>query len=235
MARSGTTSAQVNQGDITPVGYIDSNGVLVVASAAAPMPTSATLEGGGDASAAKQDAQTDLLTTIDSDTSRLTSSAGPLDAGSALATTAFMVGGKYDATPPTLTDGQQASVLLTSAGNLLTSFGVGMSVNMNIDVDESEDDVKTSAGVLLGYYFANLHASSLRYLRFYNATAANTTVGTTAAIMCLPLPALSAGHVWLGEGIPFSTALCVAATTGVAANDTGAPGANEVVVNTFYR
>lgn len=52
MARSGTTSAQIDQGDITPVGYIDSNGVLVVASAAAPMPTTATLEGGGDASAA---------------------------------------------------------------------------------------------------------------------------------------------------------------------------------------
>lgn len=234
MARSGTTSAQIDQGDITPVGYIDSNGVLVVASAAAPMPTTATLEGGGDASAAKQDAQTDLLTTIDSDTSRLTSSAGPLAAGSALATTAFMVGGQYDATPPTLTDGQQASVLLTPAGNLLTAFGIGMSVNMNIDVDETEDDVKTTAGILLGYYFANTNAA-FRYLRFYNATAANTTVGTTAAMVCLPLPPSSAGHIWLGEGVPFSTALCVAATTGVAANDTGAPGANEVIVNTYYR
>lgn len=35
-------------------------------------------------------------------------------------------------------------------------------------------------------------------------------------------------------GIAFSTAITVAATTGVADNDTGAPGANEVVLNLGY-
>ena len=37
-----------------------------------------------------------------------------------------------------------------------------------------------------------------------------------------------------GPGIAFGTAICVAATTGVADNDTGAPGANEVVGTIFY-
>jgi hypothetical protein len=36
-------------------------------------------------------------------------------------------------------------------------------------------------------------------------------------------------------GIKFDTAITVAATTGVLDNDTGAPGANEVIVNIFYK
>lgn len=115
-----------------------------------------------------------------------------------------------------------------------TSVGTNMSVARNIDVDETEDDIKTSAGNLYGYYFANLHATSWRYLKLYNATAANTTVGTTTPLMTIPLPPNSAGHISFPVPIAFSTALCVAATTAVADNDTGAPGANEVVFNAFY-
>jgi hypothetical protein len=36
-------------------------------------------------------------------------------------------------------------------------------------------------------------------------------------------------------GIGFGTAITVAATTGVADNDTGAPAANDVIVNIFYK
>jgi hypothetical protein len=35
--------------------------------------------------------------------------------------------------------------------------------------------------------------------------------------------------------ITFSTAICAAATTGLADNDTGAPSANDVVLNVFYK
>lgn len=106
----------------------------------------------------------------------------------------------------------------------------------NIDVDESEDAIKASRGVLLGYYFANLHASSFRYVKLYDATVGSTSVGTTIPKLTLPLPAASAGHVWFGkEGIPFANAITVAATTGVAHTDTGAPGANEVVFEAFYQ
>jgi hypothetical protein len=37
------------------------------------------------------------------------------------------------------------------------------------------------------------------------------------------------------HGIMFDTAICAAATTGIADNDTGAPGANEVLINVFYK
>jgi hypothetical protein len=36
------------------------------------------------------------------------------------------------------------------------------------------------------------------------------------------------------QGIAFGTAITVAATTAVADNDTGAPAANDVIVNVFY-
>lgn len=109
----------------------------------------------------------------------------------------------------------------------------------NIDVDESEDAVKASAGTIYGGVAINL-AATVRYLKLYNATVANVTVGTTVPTLTIPLPANSSslgGGVVLpipAQGVAFSTAITVAATTGVADNDSGAPGANEVVVNLWY-
>lgn len=115
-----------------------------------------------------------------------------------------------------------------------TATGEGLDVARNIDVDESEDDIKTSAGKLYGWFIYNL-ASSKRYVKFYNATAASTTVGTTTPFLTIPLDGGTGAVVEFTNGIPFSTALCIAATTGVADNDTGAPGANEIVANVFYK
>jgi hypothetical protein len=110
----------------------------------------------------------------------------------------------------------------------------GLSAFFSIDLDESEEDIKGTAGQIYGWYFMNLHSATL-YLRFYNATAANTTVGTTAAIMVIPVPAGAAANVAFPNGIAFDTALCAAVTTGIAANDTGAPAANVFVLNLFYK
>ncbi|HOR23337.1 MAG TPA: hypothetical protein PLF57_01470, partial [Candidatus Saccharibacteria bacterium] len=96
------------------------------------------------------------------------------------------------------------------------------------------------AGQLYGGVVINL-ATKVRYLKFYNATAANVTVGTTTPVMTIPIPtagsANGAGFVIPipSQGVPFDTAITVAATTGIADNDTGAPGANECVVNLFFK
>lgn len=110
----------------------------------------------------------------------------------------------------------------------------GLSIFRSIDLDETEEDVKTSAGQLYGWYIYNA-ASSVRYVKLYNATAANVTVGTTTPVMTIPIPATSGANVEFTNGIPFSTAITAAATTGVADSDTGAPGANEVIVNLLYK
>lgn len=104
----------------------------------------------------------------------------------------------------------------------------------SIDLDETEEEVKATAGNIYGYYFYNA-AASIRYLKFYNATAASTTVGTTTPMRTYPIPAGAAGHVSLAYPIAFSTALSVAVTTGLADNDTGAPGANEFILNIDYK
>lgn len=103
----------------------------------------------------------------------------------------------------------------------------------SIDLDETEEEIKATAGNLYGYYFANTTASA-RYLKLYNATAANVTVGTTTPVATFYLPPTAAGHIGLPFPISFATAITAAATTGVADNDTGAPGANDVIFMAWY-
>lgn len=113
----------------------------------------------------------------------------------------------------------------------------GTSTFRSIDLDESEEQVKATAGTVYGLWFSNT-ATSTRFLKLYNDTAANVTVGSTTPQITLALPGNSSddvsGVISLPQGIAFSTAITAAATTGVADADTGAPGANEVIVNIFY-
>jgi hypothetical protein len=114
----------------------------------------------------------------------------------------------------------------------------GTTIFRSIDLDETEEEVKASAGCVYGVWFSNM-ATSTRFLKFYNATAANVTVGTTTPVLTLALPGNASDDVSgvfaMGQGINFSTAICVAATTGIADNDTGAPAANDVICNVFYK
>jgi hypothetical protein len=110
----------------------------------------------------------------------------------------------------------------------------GLSVSNNIDIDESEDAVKASAGKLYGWYLYNDAANEV-YVKFYNDTVANVIVGTTVPTMTIPVPAGAAANVEFTNGIAFSAAITVAATTGVATADTGAPAANQVVGCILYQ
>lgn len=114
----------------------------------------------------------------------------------------------------------------------------GLTIFRSLDLDESEEEVKASAGQVYSLWFTNT-ATSTRWLKFYNATAANVTVGTTTPVMTLGLPGNTSDDisgVFGGAfGFAFDTAITVAATTGVADNDTGAPSANDVIVNIGYK
>lgn len=119
-------------------------------------------------------------------------------------------------------------------GTLTPTTTSGCSIFRSLDIDETEEDVKTSAGNIYAIYFGNAVASS-RYLKFYNATAANVTVGSTTPVITFLIPASAAGWLALPYPISFSTAISVACTTGVADADTGAPAANDVITNIFYK
>lgn len=103
----------------------------------------------------------------------------------------------------------------------------------NIDVDESEDAVSANPCRIMGFVAYNLAAAgSKRFLKFYNDTVGNVVVGTTTPVFVLPLDGGQGGVFPIP--LLFSTACTIAATTGVADADTGAPGANEVVFSCGY-
>lgn len=130
-----------------------------------------------------------------------------------------------------------AGTNLIGAINIRPETANGLTIFRSIDLDETEEEVKATAGQVYAVWFSNL-ATSTRFLKFYNATALNVTVGTTTPVLTLALPGNTSddisGVFSTAHGIAFGTAITVAATTGVADNDTGAPGANEVLVNVFY-
>lgn len=115
----------------------------------------------------------------------------------------------------------------------------GLLSYFSLDLDESEEEVKGTAGSVYAVWFTNT-ATATRYLKFYNDTAGNVTVGSTAPIVVIGMPgnttddisgSLNAGS----NGILFSTAITMAVTTGAATADTGAPGAGDCIVNVFYK
>lgn len=124
------------------------------------------------------------------------------------------------------------------AGSLRVTLSGGTGLHKNIDVDETKDTVKATAGRIYWIHAINLSAAP-RYLKFYNATVGNVIVGTTVPDLTFPIPspgdANGAGFtISIPNGIGFDTAITIAATTGLADNDSGAPGDNEVIVNLGY-
>jgi hypothetical protein len=114
----------------------------------------------------------------------------------------------------------------------------GLSIFRSIDLDESEEEVKGTAGQVYSMWVTNT-ATSTRFVKFYNLTAANTTVGSSTPVITIGIPGNSSdavtGLFGGAYGLAFDTAISVAATTAVADADTGAPGANEVIINIFYK
>lgn len=110
----------------------------------------------------------------------------------------------------------------------------GCSIYRSIDLDETEEEIKATAGQIYAIKGYNANAS-VRYLKLYNATAASTTVGTTTPVFTLPLEAQKSFEFTPAYPMEFTTAICAAVTTGLADNNTGAPSDNDVIVNFLYK
>lgn len=165
-----------------------------------------------------------------------------MGAGAAAVQFIKLVDGTVGGTLPLVIDANGADVDVTriAAGtNLIGDVGLrprvtgGLTIFRSIDLNETEEEIKGTAGQLYWYFFYNA-AASVRYLKFYNDTAANVIVGTTVPVLTIPLPPTTAGHVSIPQGLAFSAAITAAATTGLADNDTGAPSANDVILNVGY-
>ena len=133
---------------------------------------------------------------------------------------------------------------ISAGSNLIGDVGLsgartsgGTSFFRSVDLDETEEEIKGTAGQIYWIHAMNLKASVL-YLQIYNATAASVTVGTTGADLTFPLATQGdtngAGFTFaIPNGIEFGTAITVACTTDISGN--GAPGANECFVNIGYK
>lgn len=146
------------------------------------------------------------------------------------------------ATSPVGTDNEIGPLTMTALGALKTSVqpdtAGGLTIFRSLDLDETEEEVKATAGQVYGIWFSNM-ATTTRFLKFYNADAATVVVGTTTPVITLALPGNTSddisGMFASANGIAFGTAITVAATTGLADADTGAPSANDVIVNIFFK
>jgi hypothetical protein len=129
---------------------------------------------------------------------------------------------------------------VASLASILAQLNTGMSFFKSIDLDESEEEIKDTAGRVLFVAVFNRTAAPL-YLKFYDVDADDVTVGTTEPGMTFVIPgnADSDGAGFILPippcGIAFGTAISVACTTGVANDDAGAPGANECVIVVGYK
>lgn len=97
--------------------------------------------------------------------------------------------------------------------------------------------VKNSPGQVYGAWVTN-RATATRWIKFYNATTC--TLGTGTPLMTLGIPGNSTDNITAhltagGYGIMFSAGICIGASTGFADADTGAPSANDVILNLFYK
>lgn len=114
----------------------------------------------------------------------------------------------------------------------------GMTIFKSIDLDESEEEVKATAGQVFSISAFN-HTAAPLFLKFYNLTAANTTVGSSTPVATFTVPGNAdsdgAGFVWNNPiGLAFGTAISAAVTTAIADADTGAPAANACSVVIGY-
>lgn len=133
---------------------------------------------------------------------------------------------------------------IAAGSNLIGDVGLqprtsgGLSFYKTIDLDETEEEVKATAGQVYSIYAFNA-ATTKRYLKVYNATAASVAVGTTTPDLTFVIPTdgSTGGGIFLKwpQGLAFGTAITIAATTGLADNDTGAPAANDVIVMVGYK
>ena len=126
----------------------------------------------------------------------------------------------------------------TNAVNPQPHTAGGLSIFRSIDLDEGTlEVVKASAGQVYSAWVTNT-ATATRWIKFYDATSG--TAGTGTPVITIGIPGNSSDDIGAvlnagGYGLAFATGICVGAVTGVADNDTGAPGANDVIINVFYK
>jgi hypothetical protein len=110
----------------------------------------------------------------------------------------------------------------------------GLSIARYLNLNETKSEVKATAGKLYGYYLFN-SSGGVRYFKFYDAPSAAVTVGTTAPVVTIAVPAGAAANVEFAMGVAFVSGITAVCVTGVDDSSTTGAGANECVANFFFK
>jgi hypothetical protein len=131
-------------------------------------------------------------------------------------------------------DGTNWRALSTSSSGVLsvssapaTSGGLSAATG---SIGATATSVKASAGQVYGYTFYN-NNSTIAYVQFFNTAVGSVTLGTTAPVYSIGLPANSGANVSLQQGIAHSAAIVIGITTTRAGNTSPT---NTVDYNIFY-
>jgi hypothetical protein len=102
----------------------------------------------------------------------------------------------------------------------------------SIGATKTDIGTANTTGQVGGWYFYNPN-SSVAYVQFFNTQASGVTLGTTAPVYSLGIPATSGANVSPGMvGLAHSTAICIAITT----TRTGSTGPSSTVdYNIWYK
>lgn len=151
------TIGGVNLAQYTPASGrlpVDGSGVTQPVSAASlPLPSGAATSANQTTLIGHVDGIETLIGTTNTNTSNAVTALQLIDnpVGSATGGTAgsssFLAGGVYNSTPPTLTNGQQASVQLDAAGRVVMACGSGCSGSTTTDTDDGSIAGSQSVGL----------------------------------------------------------------------------------------
>lgn len=126
---------------------------------------------------------------------------------------------------PVGTTTQPATLIPATSGGLATYHLVSAA-------STNATNVKASAGQLFGWYLYNSNAAA-RKVAFHN-TAGTPTAGADIFFSVM-IPPGSAANVFSDIGIAFSTGIAFTTVTEVADNGTTGVGANDLIINLFYK
>lgn len=108
-----------------------------------------------------------------------------------------------------------------------------MALNRQLGLSTTGQSVQAAGAAEVHGVYATNTGAAVAYLKIYNKATAPTQSDTPKMTIVLPTGGVAAGFV----GFVFSVdlGLWLRATTGAADNDTGAPGANEVIAHVLYK
>jgi len=116
----------------------------------------------------------------------------------------------------------------------------GVTPYMTLNCNNSTQQISATAASIYGIYFTNT-SSTPAYLKVWDGVSSATFVSSTAATMCIGVPANStnvlAGNFNAGNGmgIRMSTGICIAGVLGMNTGNSTAIGSSSLIVNVFYK